>query len=113
MCRTLDTFFESKGVEFFDPDEEPEAGDSSELSEFQYNLPDGYDHERDHNISTAYLDEDKHEQEYLNIPGLADEMGIRSAHGSPKHNLNIAFATDAAVRRNVETQRTAQALANN
>ena len=44
MCRTLEPFFESKGQDFIDPDEEPGAiEDSDELSEFHYDLPEGYD----------------------------------------------------------------------
>ena len=42
MCKRLEDFFESKGENFVDPDEEREI-DESELSDFIYDLPDGFD----------------------------------------------------------------------
>ena len=65
MCRTLEPFFESKDVDFIDPDEEPELGDSSELSEFHYDLPEGFDEEKDRNIDIAYLDSEREDEESM------------------------------------------------
>ena len=42
MCKRLEPFFDSKGEDFNDPDEEREL-DESELSEFIYDLPEGFD----------------------------------------------------------------------
>ena len=44
MCRRLEDFFESKGENFIDPDEEREV-DESELSDFVYDLGEGFDEE--------------------------------------------------------------------
>ena len=44
MCRRLEDFFEFKGENFVDPDEEREI-DESELSDFVYDLGEGFDEE--------------------------------------------------------------------
>ena len=92
MCRRLEDFFESKGENFVDPDEEREV-DESELSDFVYDLGEGFDEEEAKEQNIDYLDENLMEENLMR--GLADESGIASMLSSgaitPRHTNNLAI----------------------
>ena len=75
MCRRLEDFFDSRGENFVDPDEEREI-DESELSEFIYDLPEGFDSDEANEQDIDYLDEDA--IEVNEIRGLVDDSGYAS-----------------------------------
>ena len=94
MCQKLDPFFEAKGESFIDPDEVRDV-DESELSEFIYDLPEGFDSDEAKEANVEYLDENAMEEKEMR--GLVDESGLATLLSSvavtPKTSVNLGLET--------------------
>ena len=73
ICKTLDPFFDSQGLEFIDPDEDVILSSSDE-SDFEYNLPSGYN------------SQDSDNPEYIPVMGSGSESS--SSDGAEMPNFD-------------------------
>ena len=100
VCKKLEEFFEFKGEQFQDPDIERDI-DESELSDFVYDLGEGFNAEVAQEQNFDYLDENIIEESEMK--GLVEASGIAKQLSSealtPRHTNNLAIHTTFDTRR--------------